>query len=66
MSDRAASSKSRARSAAVLAFVAIIVAALGYAIYQEWQQHIISNTATAAAQAEKAKADACIARKEVI
>ena len=44
----------------------MIVAALGYAIYQEWQQHIISNTATAAAQAEKAKADACIARKEVI
>lgn len=55
LSNAAAPPKSRAKSAAVLAFAAVVVAVLGYAIYQEWQQHIISAT-------ERAKAEACSAR----
>ena len=33
-----------------------------YAIYQEWQQHIVSATATTAANVEKARAEAGVAR----
>jgi len=60
--NRDASPNLRAKSAAALALVAVIIGALGFAIYQEWQQHIISNTAIAAANAQKARAEACIAR----
>jgi len=44
-----------------LAAVAVIVAVLGYAIYQEWQIHIINAPITAAAQAQKAAAEAAVA-----
>lgn len=36
------------------ASAALIAAALGYAIYQEWHQHVVSATETAAGQAMRA------------
>lgn len=59
--DSAAAPLQRAISGGFLAFKAAIIVVLGFAIYQEWQQHIISATATAAAQATKAAAEARIA-----
>ena len=61
LSNPAAPSPARAKSAAALAAVAVIVAVLGYAIYQEWQIHIINAPITAAAQAQKAAAEAAVA-----
>ena len=61
LSDGSAPRKSRAKSAAILAGVVVIVAALGYAIYQEWQIHIVNAPLTAAAQAQKAQAEAAVA-----
>jgi hypothetical protein len=58
LSDGSAPRRSRALSGVILAGVAVVVVALGYAIYQEWQIHIISATITAAEQARKTKADA--------
>jgi uncharacterized protein YecT (DUF1311 family)/tetratricopeptide (TPR) repeat protein len=70
LSNAAAPPKSRAKSAALLVGIAVIVCVLGYAVWQEWQQHIISATATAAnnaeiteAQKRKAKADADVAEQ---
>ncbi len=58
VSNPAAPPTSRVRSAAFVALAAVIVAVLGYAIYQEWQQHIVSATEIAAQQAREAKAKA--------
>jgi hypothetical protein len=56
VADPAASPSSRARSTAVLALVAVIVAVLGYAIYQEWTIHIINAAAISRAETQ-AKTD---------
>jgi hypothetical protein len=64
--DRSASPAAR-----LGAFVSLIVAAglicvLGYAVFQEWQQHIISATEIAEQQAAKAKTETCLARMEFL
>ena len=56
VADPAAPPAARTQSAVVLAFVAVIVAVVGYAIYQEWQQHIVNATITSTNEAEKSKA----------
>jgi hypothetical protein len=60
--DGGATASARAGAATSLAVKAIVVIVLGYAAWQEWRQHIMYATETAASQAEKAKADACTAR----
>jgi hypothetical protein len=59
--DGAATASARAGAMASLAVKAIVVIVLGYAAWQEWQQHIISATTTAQYQAIRSKADACLA-----
>ncbi len=66
LSNRAAPSSSRAKSAGVLAGVAVIVAVLGYVIYQEYQIHIVYAPITAAEQAQKAISDAQAAADAVV
>ncbi len=61
LSDSTAPAKSRGISTLKLAGVALIVTVLGYAIYQEWQIHIVNAPITAAAQAQKANAEAAVA-----
>ena len=58
LANSGASRTSRTKSAAVLVGVAVLVVVLGYAIYREWQQHIISQTEIAAAQAQKLRIEA--------
>jgi hypothetical protein len=55
--DRAASAPTRAGATASLADKAIVVLVLGYAAWQEWQQHIISATAIAEQQARKIRVE---------
>ncbi len=54
------SSKPSARSGAFvsLLFKAVVIGVLGFAAWQEWQQHIIWQTQIAAEQAQKLKAEA--------
>ena len=56
--DGGATASARAGATASLAVKAIVILVLGYAAWQEWRMHIIYATETAAAQAEKATADA--------
>ena len=56
--DRTAPPLERAMSGRFLAFKLAVVAVISFAIYQEWQQHIISQTEIAAAQAQKLRAEA--------
>ena len=58
MFDRAASPPVRGKAAGYLALMAAVMVVLAYAVKQEWQQHIISATEIAAAQAEKMGAEA--------
>jgi hypothetical protein len=58
VADPAAPPSARAKSAVVVAFAAVIVAVLGYAVYQEWTIHIINAPLTAAAQRLKAETEA--------
>src|SRR5580704_14302969 len=58
--DGGATASARAGAAASLAVKTIVVIVLGYAAWQEWQQHIISATTTAQYQAIRSKADACL------
>ena len=65
MFDRAQSPVRRIEAALFLAFKIVVIAAIGYAVKQEWDQHIMSATQTAAnnsdltaAQAKKMKAEA--------
>ena len=60
--NRAAPPKTRAKSAAALAAVALIVAALGYAVHQEWQIHIIYETEITKINVDKVKAESCRVR----
>ena len=64
LSDPNAPPQARAKSAVVLACAALIVAVLGYALYQEWQIHIVNAPITATGQATKTTAEACSARMQ--
>jgi len=61
MFDRAAATPARARASASFTVKAIVVLVLGYAAWQEWNQHIISAPEIARQQALKAKAEAAAA-----
>ena len=56
--DGAATTSARAGATASLAVKAVVVLVLGYAAWQEWNQHIISATTIAFENAKKAKAEA--------
>jgi hypothetical protein len=56
--DRALSPIRRIEAALFLAFKVAVIAVIAYAVKQEWDQHIISATETAAQQAKKMAADA--------
>ncbi len=58
-----ASSKASARSGAFvsLLFKAVVIGVLGFAAWQEWQIHVVNAPITAAAQAQKAAAEAAVA-----
>lgn len=60
--DRTAPPLERAISGGFLAFKLAVVAVVSFAIYQEWQQHVISQTEIAAAQALKLRAEADVAK----
>jgi hypothetical protein len=62
--DGAATASTRAGAVASLAVKATVVIVLGYAVWQEWGQHILSSPTIAQYQAIKAKADACLAMTE--
>jgi uncharacterized protein YecT (DUF1311 family) len=64
MFDGAASASSRVGASVSLAIKAVVIAVLGYAAWQEWNQHIISATEIAAIQARKLHAEECSARAE--
>jgi len=61
LSSSTAPAKSRAKSFVVLAFAAVIAGVLGFVLYQEYQIHIVAAPITAAAQAQKAAAEAGVA-----
>ena len=63
LSNPTAPRSSRAKSAAVVVSAAVVAAVLGYAIYQEWQIHIVNAPITAAAEAQKAAAAAAVAEE---
>ena len=62
MFDGAATASARAGATASLAVKAVVVLVLGYAAWQEWQQHIIYATQIAESQARKIRAEECSAR----
>ena len=62
--DGTASASSRAGAAASLTVKTVVVVVLGYAAWQEWQQHIIYATQIAEQQARKLSADAARAEAE--
>jgi hypothetical protein len=66
MFDGAAAASSRAGAAALFVVKAVVVLVLGFAAWQEWQQHIISATAIADAQVRKIRAEECSARSKAI
>jgi hypothetical protein len=66
MFDGAAAASSRAGAAASLVVKAVVVLVLGFAAWQEWNQHIISATAIADAQVRKTRAEECSARSKAI
>jgi hypothetical protein len=62
--DGTATASARAGATASLAVKAVVVVVLGYAAWQEWQQHIIYATQIAEQQARKLSADAARAEAE--
>jgi hypothetical protein len=64
--DGAATASARAGATASLAVKVVVILVLGFAAWQEWRQHIISATEIAAANTEKARAEACSARIKAI
>lgn len=57
MFDRAAPASARAGATASLLVKAVVIAVLGYAAWQEWQQHIISAPEIAEQQAKKIRVE---------
>lgn len=66
MFDGTASAPVRAGATASFAVKAVVITVLGFAAWQEWNQHIISAPAVAEAQARKIQAEAEIARQTQI
>src|SRR5580704_12848653 len=64
--DGTATASARAGATASLAVKAVVIVVLGYAAWQEWNQHIISATQIAEIQARKIKAEECSARMKAI
>ena len=64
--DGTATASARAGATTSLAVKAVVVLVLGYAAWQEWNQHIISATAIAESQARKIRAEECSARIKAI
>jgi hypothetical protein len=62
--DGTAPASARAGATASLLVKAIVVMVLGYAAWQEWNQHIISATEIAQQQARKAEAEAITAKQD--
>jgi uncharacterized protein YecT (DUF1311 family) len=62
--DATAAASARAGASLSLVIKIIVIAVLGYAAWQEWNQHIISATEIAAIQARKLHAEECSARVE--
>ena len=62
----AATASARAGATASLAVKAIVIIVLGYAAWQEWQQHIIYATQIAESQARKIRAEECSARVKAL
>ena len=62
MFDRASTPLMRVWAAVILVFKTAVVSVLAYAVYQEWQQHIVSQTEIAAITARKIHAEECSAR----
>ena len=60
--DGAAPASSRAGASVSLAIKAVVIAVLGYAAWQEWNRHIISETEIARIQVRKLHAEECSAR----
>jgi hypothetical protein len=63
MLDRSAPTGARGGAFTAVAIKGIVIALLIFAGWQEWQQHIISQTQIAASQAEKLKAEADAAQR---
>jgi hypothetical protein len=64
--DGAATASARAGATASLVVKAVVILVLGYAAWQEWNQHIISATAIADAEVRKRHAEECLARQKLI
>jgi hypothetical protein len=64
--DRSASASARLTAALSLTATAGLILVLGYAVLQEWKQHIVSATEIATAQVGKTRAEACTARAEAV
>jgi hypothetical protein len=64
--DGGVTASARAGAAAALVVKAVVVLVLGFAAWQEWNQHIISATAIADAQVRKIRAEECSARSKAI
>jgi hypothetical protein len=60
--DGAATASARAGATASLAVKAVVILVLGYAAWQEWNQHIISATETARSEAIIKHQQACAAK----
>ena len=64
--DAAASASARVGAAAMLVFKVAVISVLAYAGWQEWRQHIISETEIKEANAKKAHAEECSARIKAV
>jgi hypothetical protein len=65
MFDGAATASARAGATASLAVKAVVILVLGYAAWQEWNQHIVSQTTTMRARASQAVMEQCAATATV-
>lgn len=66
MFDSALSPVRRVEATLFLALKIVVIAAIAYAVKQEWQQHINSAPALAGLQVEKTRSDLCIARADAM
>jgi hypothetical protein len=64
--NSASSPLTRVQAAVFLVLKVAVVAVLAYAVRQEWEQHIISQTEIAAITARKLRAEECSARSKAI